>query len=303
MFHGGDKIGYKCYGCGVGGNASILAKDLNRDDVSRMIDDMTGYVRYEQEEGKPSINPNVFNMGIKFTDNNGEKKAPTHFATKEQMLQWERNEPKYFLSRGIPLETCRHLGMGEDYEGYQYPSMNVTNSDGSPKLINMGPRGVFVVRNMKGEIVGWSGRLTYNNNDNFPPRYFHQVDRNEYLWNENNLDLTLNYVVVFEGQMGGANFAKFGVKNCVATMGANLSDVQFRRLDSLFEWVIFVPDMDVAGQRFAGEIRQAFGNKAIINPFDFRNTDGSMKDSGDFVRNEVGFYLSEVKKIMNSIRP
>ena len=310
MFGTNEGIGHKCYGCGIGGNASLLCKnDLGMPQVSRMIDDLSGYINYDHEDGKPSVNVNVFKGGMKFSDNTNETKKNAHLATKEQMEGWMGNVPNYFISRGIPLETCRHLGMGEDLNGYEYPSLNVQNADGTPKLINMGPRGVFIVRNLKGKIVGWSGRLTYDSGDNFPPRYFHQVDRNEYLYNENNLDFTLDYAVVFEGQMGVANFTKYGVKNCVATMGANLSETQKIRLDTMFDFIIFVPDMDIAGERYAGEIRQAFGDKAIINPhhyFKCVNTQTGMdeyKDSGEFDRNEVKEYLINVKTIRDGLRP
>lgn len=303
MFGTSDGVGHKCYGCGIGGNTSLLCKlDLGMPEVSRMIDGLSGYVTYETEDGKPHLNPNVFKTGTTFSDNQGKKKN-THLATKEMMEGWMENEPNYFISRGIPLETCKLLGMGEDPSGYEYPSLNVTNPDGTPKLINMGSRGVFVVRNLKGEIVGWSGRLNYDSGKDFPPRYFHQVDRNEYLYNENNLDFKLDYVIVFEGQMGVANFTKYGVKNCVATMGANLSETQRQRLDTMFNFIIFVPDMDMAGQNFAGKIRQAFGNKAIISAFDYRFPNGELKDSGEFDRNEVKEYLINVKNIRDGLRP
>ena len=65
----------------------------------------------------------------------------------------------------------------------------------------------------------------------------------------------------------------------------------------------FVPDMDMAGQNFAGKIRQAFGNKAIISAFDYRFPNGELKDSGEFDRNEVKEYLINVKNIRDGLRP
>ena len=60
--------------------------------------------------------------------------------------------------------------------------------------------------------------------------------------------------------------------------------------------------MDEAGIRFAGEIRNSFGNKAIITPHEYYNEDNSRKDSGDFVRHEVAEYFNIVKQNMDNLR-
>jgi len=285
------KGSYICYGCGVHGQLYFLCKDLGNEKGMEYCDSANGFESNTQHSDRPVIPSHVFNKARTLSE------PPKETSKNMELFEsWTQNHPEYIhKNRGISLETCKRLHIGQDNIGYERLSKK------GDKIINFGPRGIFLVKDVNNTTVGWSGRLISNEKTKFPPRYYHWegMDKSEYLYNECNIDWSIRYGIVFEGQMSVARWVDFGFKNCLATMGAFPSEAQMRKLKSWFEFLIYVPDNDNAGLKASATFKEEFGKNVVIIKNDLLFDNGEPKDPSDFTRQEAINYSLKCKKVID----
>ena len=145
--------------------------------------------------------------------------------------------PQYLLEQGFRKDTIKHFDIGYARSG---------------TLVN---RICFPIDAPDGTIISVSGRLP-NASELGLPKYkvVQGTDKSYTLYNISRIDPNDNYIVVVEGFKSVMSFYDWGIKSCVALMGANLGSNQLLLLLGLGRKIIVVGDNDIAGRRMAQSV-------------------------------------------------
>ena len=139
---------------------------------------------------------------------------------------------KYLVSRGLDEEDMNKWSLGYN-----------------------GQRIVFPLFNRQKNILGFSNRVV-GNADGETAKYKNSrtseiFEKKKYLYGIHNIDPSLKFVYVAEGQMDVIMADKYGLKNVVASLGTAFTEEQAEILKDNFniENIIFVFDGDDAGKK------------------------------------------------------
>lgn len=211
-------------------------------------------------------------------------KAEEEIAISEgDVSDWMSRMPKYAESRGLTLELAKEWEIG-----YARPLVvTYPKKGGGFSDVEYGPRMMFLIRNMEGKLVGWSGRALLPANK---PKYIHArgTKLSKYLYGENHIDLSVKTGYVVEGFMDVLRLTKFGYKNVLAVMSGSLSKYQIDKLCSWFNEVVIVPDGDDAGLRMTLGVKEKIHGRAKLRVAG--HIDGL--DPGDFDKDTADTIIS-----------
>ena len=268
---------YHCFGCGKNGNAiSFLmdhagmtfieaVKDLAQqyglqvpeDDVSPQDRAKAAQVR-EQQATLSSV---LEKAGLAYI---------RHLRTSERAIQ-------YFKRRGVSGEIARTFGLGYAPEGWRTLA-SVFPDYGDPLLVESGlvitgepgdenaageakrydrfrDRIMFPIRNVKGECIGFGGRVLGDDKPkylNSPETPVFSKGRELYGLFEARTALRQHgYALVTEGYMDVVALAQLGFPNAVATLGTACTPEHVQKLFRFTDSVVFSFDGDGAGRRAA----------------------------------------------------
>ena len=268
---------YHCFGCGKNGNAiSFLmdhagmtfieaVKDLAQqyglqvpeDDVSPQDRAKAAQVR-EQQATLSSV---LEKAGLAYI---------RHLRTSERAIQ-------YFKRRGVSGEIARTFGLGYAPEGWRALA-SVFPDYGDPLLVESGlvitgepgdenaageakrydrfrDRIMFPIRNVKGECIGFGGRVLGDDKPkylNSPETPVFSKGRELYGLFEARTALRQHgYALVTEGYMDVVALAQLGFPNAVATLGTACTPEHVQKLFRFTDSVVFSFDGDSAGRRAA----------------------------------------------------
>ena len=115
---------------------------------------------------------------------------------------------------------------------------------------------VFPIKNIRGEIVGFGGRII---SDKKKPKYINSSEtlifkkKNELygLYESLKYNSILNNIIVVEGYLDVITLFKFDINNVVATLGSYLSEDHLNMIFKLTKEIIFCFDGDTAGRNSA----------------------------------------------------
>jgi DNA primase len=187
-----------------------------------------------------------------------------------------RNSPKaiaYFKGRGLSGEVAKQFGLGYAPEGwrslasvfpdYQDPLLAesglviATQEDGEEekRYDRFRDRVMFPIRNVKGECIGFGGRVLFEGTPkylNSPETPVFSKGRELYgLFEARNALRDAGYVLVTEGYMDVVALAQLGFPNAVATLGTACTTDHVQKLFRFTDNVVFSFDGDSAGRRAA----------------------------------------------------
>lgn len=149
----------------------------------------------------------------------------------------ERFDHPYMLEQGFKPSTLEHFNIGYSRNGF------FTN------------RITFPIDAPDGNIISISGRLPNADKLGLPKyKILNGSANTDTLYNISRIDKRLGYIVVVEGFKSVMSLYEWGIKNCVALMGANLSSNQLLLLLGLGKHIIVVGDNDQAGRRMAQSV-------------------------------------------------
>lgn len=118
-----------------------------------------------------------------------------------------------------------------------------------------GKRIVFPLFDRQKNILGFSNRVIDSTNLN-EAKYKNSktsdiFEKKKYLYGVHNLNSSLKYVYITEGQMDVIMATKFGLKNVIATLGTAFTEehVQILKDQYKIENIIFIFDGDLAGEK------------------------------------------------------
>jgi DNA primase len=265
---------YHCFGCGKNGNAiSFLMEHAGMTFVEAVKDLAQQYgMQVPEDDVSPQDRARAAEQRHKqATLSDVLEKACD--AYKKHL----RNSPRaiaYFKGRGVSGEVARQFGLGYAPEGWRslasvFPDYDDpllaesglvivnedTNSGDSKRYDRFRDRVMFPIRNVKGECIGFGGRVLGDEKPkylNSPETPVFSKGRELYGLFEARQSLReQGYVLVTEGYMDVVALAQLGFPNAVATLGTACTTEHVQKLFRFTDSVVFSFDGDAAGRRAA----------------------------------------------------
>ena len=302
---------YYCFGCGEHGTAVGFLMEYSGLTFPEAVSELA------QSAGLP-----VPQEDRRITLEGGAPHSPDSPALTEVLStarayyrQQLRSSPRaiaYLQGRGLSGEIAAHFGLGYAPEGWKNLA-NAFENYGDSTLVEAGlvidrtadetapgrsgrydrfrDRIMFPIRNAKGQVVGFGGRII----DQGEPKYLNSPETpvfqkgNELygLFEARQAIRGKGFAIVVEGYMDVVALAQLGIANAVATLGTACTAVHVQKLLRQTDRVIFSFDGDAAGRRAAwraleASLPYAADNKTILFLFlpDAHDPDSFIREFG-----------------------
>ncbi len=264
---------YHCFGCGKNGNAiSFLMDHAGMTFIEAVKDLAQQYgMQVPEEEGSPQDRQRA-----------QEQREKQHTLTSvleqagdayRRALRESERAIAYFKGRGLSGEVAKQFGLGYAPEGWRSLASVFPHYD-DPLLVESGlvisnaeegedekrydrfrDRVMFPIRNIKGECIGFGGRVLGDDKPkylNSPETPVFSKGRELYgLFEARSALREQGYVLVTEGYMDVVALAQLGFANAVATLGTACTAEHVQKLFRFTDSVVFSFDGDGAGRRAA----------------------------------------------------
>ncbi|WP_137895712.1 DNA primase [Ramlibacter sp. 2FC] len=176
----------------------------------------------------------------------------------------------YLKGRGLSGEIAKRFGLGYAPEGWRslasvFPHYDdpllaesglvIVHEEDDKRYDRFRDRIMFPIRNVKGECIGFGGRVLgdekpkYLNSPETP--VFHKGRELYGLFEARHALREAGYVLVTEGYMDVVALAQLGFENAVATLGTACTSEHVQKLFRFTDSVVFSFDGDAAGRRAA----------------------------------------------------
>ena len=265
---------YHCFGCGKNGNAiSFLMDHAGMTFVEAVKDLAQQYgMQVPEDDASPQDRARAVEQREKqHTLNDVLEKAGDAF---KKNLKDSARAVTYFKGRGLSGEIAKQFGLGYAPEGWRslasvFPNyddpllvesglviLNVDDDSGEEKRYDrFRDRVMFPIRNVKGECIGFGGRVLGDDKPkylNSPETPVFSKGRELYgLFEARHALRDLGYALVTEGYMDVVALAQLGFPNTVATLGTACTAEHVQKLFRFTDSVVFSFDGDAAGRRAA----------------------------------------------------
>ncbi len=268
---------YHCFGCGKNGNAISFLMDHGGMSFVEAVKDLAGQygMQVPEEEGSPQDRARAAEQR--------QKQATLTDVLEKACDAYKKhlkNSPKaidYFKGRGLSGEIAKQFGLGYAPEGWRSLASVFANYD-DPLLAESGlvitnnesgegdkatekrydrfrDRMMFPIRNVKGECIGFGGRVLFEGTPkylNSPETPVFSKGRELYgLFEARSSLREYGYALVTEGYMDVVALAQLGFPNAVATLGTACTTDHVQKLFRFTDSVVFSFDGDAAGRRAA----------------------------------------------------
>ena len=265
---------YHCFGCGKNGNAiSFLMDHAGMTFVEAVNDLAQQYgMQVPEDDASPQDRARAVEQREKqHTLNDVLDKATDAY---KRNLKKSPRAVAYFKGRGLSGEIAKQFGLGYAPEGWRSLASVFPNYD-DPLLVESGlvilntdehsgeekrydrfrDRVMFPIRNVKGECIGFGGRVLGDDKPkylNSPETPVFSKGRELYgLFEARNALRDSGYALVTEGYMDVVALAQLGFPNTVATLGTACTAEHMQKLFRFTDSVVFSFDGDSAGRRAA----------------------------------------------------
>ena len=264
---------YHCFGCGKNGNAiSFLMDHAGMSFVEAVHDLAQQYgMQVPEDEASPQDRARAQEQREKqHTLSSVLEKAGEAY---RRNLKDAPGAVAYLKGRGLSGEIAKQFGLGYAPEGWRSLA-SVFPSYDDPLLVESGlvisnaeeggeekrydrfrDRIMFPIRNIKGECIGFGGRVLGDEKPkylNSPETPVFSKGRELYGLFEARAHLRdKGYVLVTEGYMDVVALAQLGFPNAVATLGTACTNDHVQKLFRFTDAVVFSFDGDTAGRRAA----------------------------------------------------
>ena len=265
---------YHCFGCGKNGNAiSFLMDHVGMTFIEAVKDLAQQYgMVVPEEEGSPQDRARAQEQREKqHTLTSVLEKASDAY---RRHLKDSPRAIAYFKGRGLSGEVAKQFGLGYAPEGWRslasvFPQYDdpllvesglvilheAENGEDEKRYDRFRDRVMFPIRNIKGECIGFGGRVLGDDKPkylNSPETPVFSKGRELYgLFEARNALREQGYVLVTEGYMDVVALAQLGFPNAVATLGTACTADHVHKLFRFTDAVVFSFDGDSAGRRAA----------------------------------------------------
>ncbi len=259
-----EKGFYHCFGCGAHGTALGFLMDYERLTFVEAIEELAKMVGIPVPITKEDRVVNKENNDLKSLLSRVSK----HY---EKNLKESTIAIEYFKSRGIDGKTARHYALGFAKKSYDDILKNFGKTDKDRKqLLACGlltekddggyfdkfrNRVMFPIRNNRGEVVGFGGRVIADEE----PKYLNSpgtvlFKKGELLYGlfESKKSIAeRNSAIIVEGYTDVIGLYQFGVGNSLATLGTATTDNHINKIFRISDQIIFCFDGDDPGRKAA----------------------------------------------------
>ena len=264
---------YHCFGCGKTGNAiGFLMEHAGMSFVEAVNDLAQQFgMKVPDDDANPQDRARAAQQREKQgTLNEVLEKACQGF---QKQLKVSQRAISYFKGRGVSGQVAKQFGLGYAPEGWRGLASVFPNYD-DPLLVESGlvilheeegqdakrydrfrDRVMFPIRNIKGECIGFGGRVLGDDKPkylNSPETPVFSKGRELYgLFEARSALREHGYALVTEGYMDVVALAQLGFPNAVATLGTACTADHVHKLFRFTDAVVFSFDGDSAGRRAA----------------------------------------------------
>ncbi len=268
---------YHCFGCGKNGNAISFLMDHAGMSFIESVKDLAQ--QYGLQVPEDDVSPQDRAKAAQMREQQATLTSVLEKAG-AAYIKHLRNTPKavdYFKGRGLSGEIAKTFGLGYAPEGWRslasvFPDYNdallvesglvITgepgdeNAQGEAKRYDrFRDRVMFPIRNVKGECIGFGGRVLSDEKPkylNSPETPVFSKGRELYgLFEARTALREHGYALVTEGYMDVVALAQMGFANAVATLGTACTADHVQKLFRFTDSVVFSFDGDSAGRRAA----------------------------------------------------
>ena len=268
---------YHCFGCGVSGDAIKFMTEYGGMTFVEAVKDLAQQVGLQVPED--DVSPQDRARAAQMRE---QQATLTSVLEKAGVayIKHLRHSPRavdYFKGRGLSGEIAKTFGLGYAPEGWRalasvFPDYNdpllvesglvisgepgEENAQGEAKRYDrFRDRVMFPIRNVKGECIGFGGRVLSDEKPkylNSPETPVFSKGRELYgLFEARSALREHGYALVTEGYMDVVALAQLGFANAVATLGTACTADHVQKLFRFTEAVVFSFDGDSAGRRAA----------------------------------------------------
>ena len=259
-----EKGFYHCFGCGAHGTALGFLMDYERLTFVEAVEELAKMVGVAVPKTKED-------RVVSKETNNLKNLLSQISQYYEKNLTESENAIKYFKYRGIDGKTAKHyaLGFAKDSWDDVLNSFGKTDKD-RKQLLACGllikkddggyydrfrNRVMFPIRNNRGEVVGFGGRVITDEE----PKYLNSPEtilfkKGELLYGlfESKKSIAeSNSAIIVEGYTDVIGLYQFGVGNSLATLGTATTDNHINKIFRISDQIIFCFDGDDAGKKAA----------------------------------------------------
>ena len=264
---------YHCFGCGKNGNAiSFLMDHAGMTFVEAVNDLAQQYgIQVPQDDASPQDRARAAEQRQKQTTLTDvlEKAADAY----RKHLKESSRAVAYLQGRGLSGEIARQFGLGYAPAGWRslasvFPNYddallvesglvirNTEEGEDEKRYDRFRDRIMFPIRNVKGECIGFGGRVLGDEKPkylNSPETPVFSKGRELYgLFEARHALREQGYALVTEGYMDVVALAQLGFPNAVATLGTACTADHVQKLFRFTDSVVFSFDGDAAGRRAA----------------------------------------------------
>ena len=262
---------YHCFGCGKNGNAISFLMDHAGMGFVEAVQDLAQKVGLQVPDD--DISPQEKERAAAARQKQAtltdvlEKAGDAY----RRQLRESQRAIAYFKARGVSGAIAKRYGLGYAPEGWRslasvFPHYDdplleesglvIVGEEGQDKRYDrFRDRVMFPIRNVKGECIGFGGRVLgddkpkYLNSPETP--VFHKGRELYGLFEARTAIREHGYALVTEGYMDVVALAQLGFPNAVATLGTACTPEHVHKLLRFTEAVVFSFDGDGAGRRAA----------------------------------------------------
>ena len=261
---------YHCFGCGKTGNAiSFLMEHAGMSFVEAVQDLAQQFgMQVPEDDATPQDRARAVQQRQKQTTLS--EVLETACSAYQKQLKSSPRAVAYFKGRGLSGQVAKQFGLGYAPQGWRnLASVFATYDD--PLLVESGlvilseeegaeakrydrfrDRVMFPIRNIKGECIGFGGRVLGDDKPkylNSPETPVFSKGRELYgLFEARNALREHGYALVTEGYMDVVALAQLGFPNAVATLGTACTADHVHKLFRFTDVVVFSFDGDSAGR-------------------------------------------------------
>ncbi|MBS0451011.1 MAG: DNA primase [Proteobacteria bacterium] len=263
---------YHCFGCGAHGNAIGFLMEHGGMGFVEAVHDLAGQYGLQVPEDDRSSPQDRAAAAVQ-RQKQASLSDVLEKAGEAYKAQLKRSERavNYFKGRGLSGEIAKRFGLGYAPEGWRalasvFPDYDdallvesglvITSEDGDGKRYDrFRDRVMFPIRNVKGECIGFGGRVLGDEKPkylNSPETPVFSKGRELYgLFEARTALREKGYALVTEGYMDVVALAQLGFPNAVATLGTACTNEHVQKLFRFTDSVVFSFDGDAAGRRAA----------------------------------------------------
>lgn len=266
---------YHCFGCGAHGTAISFLMELGGQSFPEAVESLASNVGMTVPQEVNSLPPAEIAKAKAQSVALSESLAVASRFFKQQL----RASPRaidYLKRRGLTGEVAARFGLGyapdrwdglrDVFPAYDEPTLVtcglvIDKTDTGKRYDRFRDRIMFPIRNPKGDVIGFGGRVI----DQGEPKYLNSpetpvfVKGNELygLFEARAAIRDMGYVLVVEGYMDVVALSQSGLGNAVATLGTACTSTHVHKLLRQTDHIVFSFDGDGAGRRAAWRALEA----------------------------------------------